>query len=148
MIHESAFQNYFVPQLIKINFCLKKCSKEGWKLNNNYTERIKPTMYCYKYQFLCKSSTTPQDWVYTVNGMERWLIQNQLRSDSSTHNMLKLTNADSTSVVTVAVTRTKKFSCIPTVIWNWSCALPEYYIIIQQHTRKFLSPLQFTEIET
>lgn len=148
-IHEAAFQNYSVPQLIKIHFCLKKCSRQGWKLNNNYTERIQPTMYCTKYQFWCRSSTISQDWSHTVNGMERWLILNQLRSDSSAYNMLKLTNADTAFIVTVAMTRKKKkISCILTVIWNWSCALPEHYIIIQQHTRKFVSPLQFTEIET
>lgn len=74
------------------------------KMKNNYTERIKPTMYCYKHQFWCRSSAISQDWGYTFNGMERWLIQNQLRSESSAYNMLKLTNADTASTVTVTVT--------------------------------------------
>jgi hypothetical protein len=76
------------------------------------------------------------------------IIQNQLKSDSSAHNMLKLTSADTASIVTVAMTRKKNSAAYQLLFWNWSCALPEYYIIIQQHTRKFLSPLQFTEIET
>jgi hypothetical protein len=53
--------------------------------------------------------------------------QNQLRSDSSAYDMLKLTNTDTASIVTmtvivtvtVTVTVTKKnFSCLPTAVWN------------------------------